>query len=165
VVIAIALACNPELLISDEPTSALDVTIQAQVLDTMRQLKNELRTSMLMITHDLGVVAETSDNVAVMYAGEIVEYGTLKHIFKDAKHPYTKALFDALPDINKDVDRLKPIKGLTPDPTNLPNHCSFYERCTARMDECKRKDPTVVDVGDGHLVKCLLFTSEGRNYE
>jgi len=165
VVIAIALACDPELLISDEPTSALDVTIQAQVLDTMWQLKKELKTSMLMITHDLGVVAETSDNVAVMYAGEIVEYGTLRQVFKDTRHPYTQALFDSLPDINKNVQRLIPIKGLTPDPSSLPNYCSFYDRCKKRMEECKKTDPASVDVGDGHLVKCLLSTSERSSHE
>ena len=157
VVIAIALACNPELLISDEPTSALDVTIQAQVLDTMRKLKDEFKTSMLMITHDLGVVAETSDNVAVMYAGEIVEYGTLRQVFKDTRHPYTRALFDSLPNITKNVKRLTPIKGLTPDPSNLPSHCSFCSRCTSRVEKCSLIDPKTIDVGGGHLVKCLLY--------
>lgn len=165
VVIAIALACGPELLICDEPTSALDVTIQAQVLDTMRQLKDEFRTSMLMITHDLGVVAETSDNVAVMYAGEIVEYGTLRQVFKDTRHPYTRPLFDSLPDISKNVNRLSPIKGLTPDPSNLPACCSFYSRCTSREDQCAQIDPQPHDVGDGHLVKCLLSAEERRSYE
>lgn len=163
VIIAIALACGPELLIADEPTSALDVTIQAQVLDTMRQLKDEFKTSMLMITHDLGVVAETSDYVAVMYAGEIVEYGSLRQVFKDTRHPYTRALFDSLPDISKDVKRLAPIKGLTPDPSNLPPYCSFYNRCACRMDECARVDPPAYDVGDGHLVKCFLYKEEGRS--
>jgi peptide/nickel transport system ATP-binding protein len=165
VVIAIALACDPELLIADEPTSALDVTIQAQVLDKMRQLKNELKTSMLMITHDLGVVAETSDNVAVMYAGEIVEYGTLRQVFKDTRHPYTQALFDSLPDISKNVERLVPIKGLTPDPSCLPAYCSFYDRCGKRTAACEKRDPAAVDVGDGHLVKCLLFAAEGSGHE
>ncbi|MDR1194413.1 MAG: ABC transporter ATP-binding protein [Peptococcaceae bacterium] len=162
VVIAIALACSPELLICDEPTSALDVTIQAQVLDTMRQLKDEFQTSMLMITHDLGVVAETSDNVAVMYAGEIVEYGTLRQVFKDTRHPYTRALFDSLPDIGKDVERLAPIKGMTPDPSNLPACCSFYNRCSHRTERCAQIDPKAYDAGDGHLVKCLLAGGEVR---
>ena len=161
VVIAIALACGPELLIADEPTSALDVTIQAQVLDTMRQLKEEFKTSMLMITHDLGVVAETSDKVAVMYAGEIVEYGTLRQVFKDTRHPYTRALFASLPDIKKHAKRLNAIKGLMPDPSNLPAHCSFYSRCTERMDSCGRIDPGICDVGDGHWVKCLQFVQGG----
>lgn len=164
VVIAIALACGPELLICDEPTSALDVTIQAQVLDTMRQLKDEFQTSMLMITHDLGVVAETSDNVAVMYAGEIVEYGTLRQVFKDTRHPYTRALFDSLPDIGKSVKRLAPIKGLTPDPSNLPSCCSFYSRCSSREGSCAEIDPRVHDVGEGHLVKCVLVAGERRSY-
>lgn len=158
--IAIALACGPELLIADEPTSALDVTIQAQVLDMMRQLKTEFQTSLLMITHDLGIVAETSDNVAVMYAGEIVEYGSLRQVFKDAMHPYTRALFASLPDLKKEVKRLTPIKGLMPDPANLPSACSFYERCTSRMEQCAKRDPAVCDIGNGHLVKCFLYTSE-----
>jgi peptide/nickel transport system ATP-binding protein len=162
VVIAIALACNPELLIADEPTSALDVTIQAQVLDTMRKLKDELNTSMLMITHDLGVVAETSDHVAVMYAGEIVEYGTLRQVFKDTRHPYTQALFNSLPDIGKTIKRLNPIKGLTPDPANLPSYCSFYSRCTIREDNCAKADPAMRDVGGNHLVKCFLRYGEKR---
>lgn len=158
--IAIALACGPELLIADEPTSALDVTIQAQVLDMMRQLKTEYKTSLLMITHDLGIVAETSDNVAVMYAGEIVEYGSLRQVFKNTKHPYTRALFASLPDLKKNVKRLSPIKGLMPDPSNLPNNCSFFSRCTERKEQCAKIDPKVFDVGDGHLVKCLLYSDE-----
>lgn len=162
VVIAIALACNPELLIADEPTTALDVTIQAQVLDMMRKLKVELNTSMIMITHDLGVIAETCDKVAVMYAGEIVEFGTASHIFRNAKHPYTIGLFGSLPSLDKDVERLKPIPGLMPDPTNLPNYCSFCDRCTYRFEGCQSTEPETIEVESGHFVKCRLFAQKGE---
>ncbi|MGI5970283.1 MAG: ABC transporter ATP-binding protein, partial [Oscillospiraceae bacterium] len=129
VVIAIALACSPRLLIADEPTTALDVTIQAQVLDMMTQLKEQLGSSMILITHDLGVVAETCDKVAIVYAGEIVEYGKIDFIFESTAHPYTEGLFGSLPVLEKTVRRLKPIKGLMPDPTNLPQGCRFHPRC------------------------------------
>lgn len=129
VIIAIALACNPKLLIADEPTTALDVTIQAQVLDLMNELKEKLKTSMILITHDLGVVAQVCDKVAIMYAGEIVESGTLVDIFEHPMHPYTHGLFDSIPNLDDDVTRLKPIKGLMPDPTNLPSGCRFHPRC------------------------------------
>ncbi|MCL1806041.1 MAG: ABC transporter ATP-binding protein, partial [Clostridiales bacterium] len=119
VVIAMALACNPKLLIADEPTTALDVTIQAQVLEMMNELKQQFKTSVLLITHDLGIVAETCDEVAIMYAGEIVEYGLLEHLFHNAKHPYTIGLFGSIPSLDKDVDRLSPIQGLMPDPADL----------------------------------------------
>jgi peptide/nickel transport system ATP-binding protein len=133
VVIAIALACNPKLLIADEPTTALDVTIQAQVLEMMNKLKEQYKTSMLLITHDLGIVAETCDEVAIMYAGEIVEYGQLAHIFLNAKHPYTIGLFESLPSLDKDVDRLKPIQGLMPDPANLPSGCTIGLQISHKM--------------------------------
>lgn len=129
VIIAIALACNPELLLADEPTTALDVTIQAQVLELMRELRSELNTSLIMITHDLGVVAEMCDNVAIMYAGEIVEEGSADQIFNHAQHPYTNGLFGSLPDLEKDTERLNPIPGLMPDPTELPPGCKFSPRC------------------------------------
>ena len=125
VVIAMALACNPKLLIADEPTTALDVTIQAQVLEMMNNLKEQYKTSMLLITHDLGIVAETCDEVAIIYAGEIVEYGLLEHIFENTRHPYTIGLFGSIPSLVKDVDRLSPIKGLMPDPAALPAGCRF----------------------------------------
>ena len=157
VVIAIALACNPQLLIADEPTTALDVTIQAQVLDMMNNLKNELGTSMLLITHDLGVVAETCDKVAIIYAGEIVEYGTLEHIFNHTAHPYTHGLFGSLPSLDKDVHRLSPIEGLMPDPANLPSGCKFHPRCTRATETCANCHPEIVDIGDGHLVRCLNY--------
>jgi len=157
VVIAIALACNPELLIADEPTTALDVTIQAQVLELMKELKEELNTAMIMITHDLGVVAEICDKVAVMYAGSVVEYANKIDLFRSAKHPYTIGLFNSLPDIVHDVDSLTPIKGLMPDPMQLPEGCPFHPRCDKAMPECSSIKPVNQDVGDGHLVKCLLY--------
>ena len=138
VVIAIALACNPSLLLADEPTTALDVTIQAQVLNMINELKQELNTSMMLITHDLGVVAQCCDDVAIMYAGKIVEYGTRYHIFKNPQHPYTKGLFNSLPSLDKDVRRLTPIKGLMPDPSDLPEGCSFWPRCPYATEQCKQ---------------------------
>jgi peptide/nickel transport system ATP-binding protein len=155
VVIAMALACNPKLLIADEPTTALDVTIQAQVLDMMNNLKEEFRTSMLLITHDLGIVAETCDYVAIMYAGEIVEYGDLAHIFDNAKHPYTIGLFGSIPSLEKQVERLSPIPGLMPDPANLPTGCKFHERCSHVNDECKTAEPGRTEIEPGHFVRCL----------
>ncbi|MGL5950095.1 MAG: ABC transporter ATP-binding protein [Cetobacterium sp.] len=156
VVIAIALACNPKLLIADEPTTALDVTIQAQVLDLMNDLKEKLKTSMILITHDLGVVAQVCDKVAIMYAGEIVESGTLFEIFENPKHPYTHGLFDSIPNLDEEVTRLKPIKGLMPDPTNLPTGCRFHPRCPHAQDECSKRSPKTSD-DNGHRVKCLAY--------
>ena len=156
VIIAIALACNPELLLADEPTTALDVTIQAQVLDMMRSLKEKLGTSVIMITHDLGVVADCCDSVAVAYAGEIVEYGTAEHIFDFPSHPYTIGLFGSLPKLDSMEPRLKPIKGLMPDPTNLPKGCSFSERCPEATEKCKAQSPSVTEISPGHQVKCYL---------
>ena len=158
VVIAMALACNPVLLLADEPTTALDVTIQAQVLDMMRSLKNELNTSVVMITHDLGVVADFCDSVAVAYAGEIVERGTVEHIFDYPAHPYTLGLFGSLPRLDTTDRRLKPIEGLMPDPTNLPAGCRFYERCLRANTDCASTQPQDVEVAPGHIVKCLLAT-------
>lgn len=154
VVIAIALACNPQLLIADEPTTALDVTIQAQILDLMRDLQKNLKTSMLLITHDLGVVAETCNKVAIMYAGEIVEYGSLEQVFDDARHPYTKGLFAAIPSLDKDVHRLESIDGLMPDPTALPEGCYFSPRCRQACSACHAEHPEIVDIGGGHMVRC-----------
>ncbi len=162
VVIAIALACNPELLLADEPTTALDVTIQAQVLSMMDELKKKLGTAMLLITHDLGVVAETCDKVAIMYAGEIVEYGTLEHIFENTKHPYTKGLFDSIPSLDTKVTRLKPIDGLMPDPSNLPAGCAFCDRCPCKLPQCDLTHPQSVEIEPGHLVRCHLFGKEVR---
>ncbi|MBS6951695.1 MAG: ABC transporter ATP-binding protein [Enterocloster asparagiformis] len=160
VVIAIALACNPEMLLADEPTTALDVTIQAQVLSMMDDLKKKLGTAMLLITHDLGVVAETCDKVAIMYAGEIMEYGTLEHIFENTKHPYTKGLFDSIPSLDTKVTRLKPIDGLMPDPSNLPVGCAFCDRCPHKIPMCDTVHPQAVELEPGHLVRCHLYGKE-----
>ena len=157
VIIAIALACNPNLLIADEPTTALDVTIQAQVLKLMEQLKEEFNTAMILITHDLGVVAETCDNVAVMYAGEIIEYATLEQLFENPKHPYTLGLFGSIPNLEEEVDRLNPIKGLMPDPTDLPEACKFHPRCPNAEEICSQQNPANTDTGNNHMVKCLIY--------
>ena len=156
VVIAMALACNPELLLADEPTTALDVTIQAQVLEMMQSLKERLGTSVVMITHDLGVVADCCDSVTVVYAGEIVEYGTLEHIFDYASHPYTIGLFGSLPKLDSEEKWLKPIRGLMPDPTKLPPGCRFCERCPDAVDKCAEEPPGIVETQPGHFVKCFL---------
>ncbi len=163
VVIAIALACNPKLLLADEPTTALDVTIQAQVLEMMNELKEKFNTSMILITHDLGVVAETCDKVAIMYAGEIVEYGNLRHIFKEVAHPYTIGLFGSLPRLDQNVHRLSPIEGLMPDPANLPSGCSFHPRCPQAMPECAERCPVTTEIAPGHYVRCLKYEKEGIN--
>lgn len=161
VVIAMALACSPELLIADEPTTALDVTIQAQVLDMINKLKKDFGTSMLLITHDLGVVAEMCNKVAILYAGEIVETGTVKHIFKDAKHPYTNGLFASLPSLTSDSRRLKPIPGLMPDPSKLEKGCKFHPRCEYVMEICKETPPELLQISeDGHMVRCHLINAE-----
>ena len=154
VVIAIALACSPSLLIADEPTTALDVTIQAQVLEMMNKLKQKFGTSMLLITHDLGVVARTCDKVAIMYAGEVVEYGNLQHIYNETSHPYTQGLFDSLPSLEKDYDRLKPIAGLMPDPADLPKGCKFHTRCPYAGELCAAEEPELTEISEGHLVRC-----------
>ena len=165
VIIAIALACNPSLLIADEPTTALDVTIQAQILELMANLRREFGSSMLLITHDLGVVAEVCDNVAIMYAGEIVEYGDLRHIYRNASHPYTEGLFGSIPNLNDETDRLKPIRGLMPDPADLPAGCSFAPRCPYATDRCRAEDPATYEIEPGHLVKCHRYadSEEGEH--
>ncbi len=160
VIIAMALACNPKLLIADEPTTALDVTIQAQVLELMRKLKDQYQTSMIMITHDLGIVAEICDYVAVMYAGEIVEYGNREQLFHRPTHPYTKGLFACIPNLMVEDMTLVPIEGLTPDPTKLPKGCRFHPRCPYAAEQCSEKRPETVEIEKGHFVKCLL--TEGR---
>ena len=161
VVIAMALSCNPKLLLADEPTTALDVTIQAQVLDMMKTLKDEFGTSMILITHDLGVVAETCDKVAVMYAGEIVEFGSLEHIFDETAHPYTKGLFHSLPSLDRKERRLKPIAGLMPDPARLPEGCKFHPRCPFAEERCRTVNPKAAEISPGHFVKCLRCQREG----
>jgi peptide/nickel transport system ATP-binding protein len=155
VVIAMALACNPRLLLADEPTTALDVTIQAQVLDLIKDLQKKYNTSMILITHDLGVVAETSDNVAVVYAGEIIEYADKKQLFLNPLHPYTHGLFGSLPSMTSGEKRLKPITGFPPDPTNLPKGCVFASRCPHATDECRAWKTELKDVGGGHFCRCL----------
>ncbi len=154
VVIAMALACSPKLLIADEPTTALDVTIQAQVLDLIKRLRDELGTSMILITHDLGVVAGICDKVAVIYAGRIIESGTKADVFKHPAHPYTIGLFGALPDLKKDVDRLSPIEGLPPDPTQVTEGCAFYPRCTHRCDKCRQYKYEPAQLTDTHAILC-----------
>lgn len=159
VVIAIALACNPELLIADEPTTALDVTIQAQMLELMKGLKDQYDTSMIMITHDLGIVAEICDKVAIMYAGNVVEYGDKVDIFTPEKphHPYTVGLFDSIPDIYHEQEELKIIKGLTPDPTDLPSGCTFHPRCPYACEKCSKQMPKHLEVELGHTISCHRF--------
>lgn len=166
VVIAIALACHPNILIADEPTTALDVTIQAQVLELMRKLKEEFKTSMIMITHDLGIVAETCDEVAVMYAGRIVEKGTLEDIFNRTSHPYTEGLFNSLPDLSDRTHEPKPIKGLIPDPTSPYDHCcAFADRCPYANDECKAKFPPEKYLSDTHMIACSRYDEPGFHIE
>lgn len=157
VVIAIALACNPKLLIADEPTTALDVTIQAQVLAMMMDLQEKLQTAMIMITHDLGIVAQTCDLVAVMYAGEVIEYGTVEQVFTgDKHHPYTVGLFNSIPNLELDEKRLHPIDGMMPDPTDLPAGCAFSPRCPHATDRCRSCHPGNYEV-DGLTIKCFLY--------
>lgn len=163
VVIAIALVCNPKLLIADEPTTALDVTIQAQILSMICNLQRKYGTSVIMITHDLGVVAETCDKVGIMYAGEIVEYGTLVDIFTgDKHHPYTDGLFGSIPNLTENSRRLNPIEGLMPDPTNLPAGCKFAPRCKKCMEICKTQKPGVYEE-NGHQIRCHMFCNKTDN--
>lgn len=161
VVIAMALACNPTLLIADEPTTALDVTIQAQVLDMIRELRDNLNMTMIMITHDLGIVAENCDTVGTVYAGELIEYGKVEDIFEsDDHHPYTRGLFEAIPSLVGEEKRLKSITGLMPDPTNLPEGCKFHPRCPKCMEICRTMEPEAVNVSESHIIKCHLFHKE-----
>ena len=157
VVIAIALACEPKLLIADEPTTALDVTIQAQVLDLMRRLRDQYGTSMLMITHDLGIVSEICDEISVIYAGRIVEHGNLMDVFENTMHPYTEGLFNSLPNINDRQSMLKPIPGLVPDPSDLPVGCDFAPRCAYARLECSLQKPEGKWISDTHYVACSAY--------
>ncbi|MDO4973402.1 MAG: ABC transporter ATP-binding protein [Eubacteriales bacterium] len=161
VIIAMALACSPKLLLADEPTTALDVTIQAQVLDLMNDLKKTLGTAVLMITHDLGIVAEMCDKVAVVYAGEVLESGTVKQVFKNPIHPYTIGLFGSLPGYRPDSKRLQPITGMMPDPADLPPYCKFEPRCQCKCDRCGAETPRLIEVEEGHFVRC--FRAEKEN--
>ena len=164
VVIAIALACSPKLLIADEPTTALDVTIQAQVLELMNGLKEKFKTATIMITHDLGIVAETCDEVSIMYAGSIVEKGTLEDVFNHTMHPYTEGLFNSLPDVDNRDQKLKPIPGLMPDPTKLPKGCAFAPRCVYATEQCKTEKPALVKYSDTHYVACLAYQQD-KNFK
>ena len=154
IVIAMALACNPELLLADEPTTALDVTIQAQILELMAGLKEKYGTSTILITHDLGVVAQNCDTVAIVYAGEIIEYGSKYEIFVNNAHPYTRGLFGSLPSMNAGSRRLKPIFGSMPDPTALPEGCAFHPRCPYAQEACRSGKMPVVEMENGHWCRC-----------
>lgn len=161
VVIAIALSCNPELLLADEPTTALDVTVQAQVLDMINHLKAQMGTSMILITHDLGVVAEMCDRVCVTYAGEIIESGTVGEVFEHPSHPYTVGLFGALPEMAAGAKRLHPIDGLPPDPSALPAGCKFSPRCPYATEMCRQTEPDMILVGPEHYCRCCRTEKEG----
>lgn len=165
VIIAIALACNPGILIADEPTTALDVTIQAQVLDLIYRLREQYGTSLLLITHDLGIVAENCDDVAIVYAGEIVEAGTKEHIFNETSHPYTRGLFGALPNMAQGKKgKLSPILGLPPNPALLPQGCKFHPRCPHATEKCAQEVPPMQEVSCGHYCRChYMFEMEGGN--
>jgi len=156
VMIAIAMACNPSLLIADEPTTALDVTIQAQILDLMRRLTKENRMATLLITHDLGVVAEMCDRVAVMYAGRIVEEGTVEKIFRNPQHPYTIGLLNSIPKLDGERGRLHPISGNVPSLRNMATGCRFHPRCPKAMDACREQEPNFYNVEDEHRSRCWL---------
>lgn len=160
IMIAIALSCNPRLLIADEPTTALDVTIQAQILALLKSIKEERNMSMLLITHDLGVVAEVADHVVVMYAGKVIEEGSVIDIFKEPKHPYTKGLLQSKPIINQRKDRLHSIPGQVPQLIDLKPSCYFYDRCAHRMDICAGKAPKDTRISDNHQVACWLYEQE-----
>jgi oligopeptide/dipeptide ABC transporter ATP-binding protein len=157
VMIAMALACNPELLIADEPTTALDVTIQAQILELMKDLKERLGTAIMLITHDLGVIAEVAEKVLVMYAGKVVEYSDVKSIFKDPKHPYTRGLLNSIPKLNETREKLDVIEGIVPNPYEMPEGCRFHPRCKYAREICKQKQPELVE-HQGHQVRCFMYT-------
>ncbi|GAI78595.1 unnamed protein product, partial [marine sediment metagenome] len=155
VMIAMALSCNPELLIADEPTTALDVTIQAQILDLISKLQKEFRTSVLIITHDLGVIAEMADRVIVVYAGKAIESANVRDIFRNPRHPYTRGLLESLPRLDMDREvKLEVIKGMVPDALSFPAGCRFHPRCSFVKKKCKTKEPALVDAIDGHQVRC-----------
>ena len=157
IVIAMALVCNPRLIIADEPTTALDVTIQAQILELLRKLKGEINASIMLITHDLGVIAEMADYVVVMYAGRVVEKGLAREVFLDPRHPYTIGLMESKPVINKTVDRLYSIPGSVPNPVNMPDYCYFRDRCEKCVERCKGEYPPELHVSDTHIVSCWRY--------
>lgn len=162
VVIAMSIACRPRLILADEPTTALDVTIQAQVLELMNELKEKLQTSMLLITHDLGVVAQVCDRVAIMYAGRIVESGEIAEVYDHPMHPYTIGLFASIPSLDDTVEKLKPIKGQMPDPANLPEGCPFWPRCPYAKDRCRQEIPEIGPVNQDHQVRCFFAGEIGK---
>ena len=162
IVIAMGLACNPRLIIADEPTTALDVTIQAQILDLLRKLKDEINASIMLITHDLGVIAEMADYVVVMYAGRVVERGLAREVFLDPRHPYTIGLMESKPVINKEVDRLYSIPGSVPNPINMPNYCYFRDRCEKCVARCDGDYPPEIHVSDTHIVSCWRYLDEDK---
>ncbi|MBQ7582803.1 MAG: ABC transporter ATP-binding protein, partial [Lachnospiraceae bacterium] len=161
VMIAMALACNPKVIIADEPTTALDVTIQAQILDLLRQLKDKINSSIMLITHDLGVIAEMADYVVVMYAGRIVEKGTAEEIFEHPSHPYTIGLMASKPMVGKEVDELYSIPGKVPNPVNMPSYCYFRDRCEKRIPCCDGEYPCEISLSETHKVSCYLYNKEG----
>jgi oligopeptide/dipeptide ABC transporter ATP-binding protein len=161
IMIAMALACNPKVVICDEPTTALDVTIQAQILELLNKLRTELGTAILLITHDLAVIAETAHRVVVMYAGKVVEEAAVRELFRRPLHPYTQGLMGSIPRVDQKRDRLQSIEGVVPSPFGLPDGCRFYNRCNQRMDLCKSQMPQLVDKGEGgvrHQVACHIYT-------
>jgi len=161
VMIAMALSCNPDLLIADEPTTALDVTIQAQILELIKKLKDEIGMAVLMITHNLGVIAEVSDHVVVVYAGKAVEYADVTSIFKHPKHPYAMALQKSIPQLtDKPGVKLEVIEGNIPDPLALPTGCKFHPRCKFAINICKKKEPELEKIGDNHIVRCWMYNKE-----
>ena len=160
VMIAIALCCNPQLLICDEPTTALDVTIQAQILELIRDIRERLGTSVILITHDLGVVAQVADKVMIMYAGKMMEYGTAKQIFTQPLHPYTSALMDSIPIIEKKTERLNVIRGMVPSLSKRPDGCLFHPRCDFACDICRTERPELIDMPDGRQVRCHKYTDK-----
>ena len=162
IMIAMALSCNPKLLIADEPTTALDVTIQAQILDLMRDIKQKTQTSIMLITHDLGVVAEMADYVVVMYAGKVIEEGPVNDIFKNPLHPYTRGLLKSKPVINQETDRLYSIPGQVPNPIGMKDSCYFHERCEHCMEVCKTQIPTIKYYDEQHKISCFLYDGEGK---
>ncbi len=159
--IAMAVSCNPKLLIADEPTTALDVTIQAQILDIMKDLKKKLNTSIMLITHDLGVIAEMAEYVVVMYAGKVIEEAPVIEIFKNPMHPYTEGLMKSKPSLDKDEERLYSIPGQVPNPINMPEECYFCARCPKAIDICRKQQPVIREITPGHKVACFLY--EGQN--
>jgi oligopeptide/dipeptide ABC transporter ATP-binding protein len=161
VMIAMAIACNPKLLIADEPTTALDVTVQAQILDLMKELKTKINSSVMLITHNLGVVAETCQRIIVMYAGKIVEEGSVYEIFEDPKHPYTQGLLKSMPSLGEKQERLESIQGVVPNPLNMPKGCRFAPRCSRAMDICNVSEPEITLLGEERNVRCFLFNKEG----